>query len=153
MRNEFPENTEEQNRIPREMVALAEAIARKVHNGQFRRCGLPYIVHPEDVVRRLRETYPEDFSVHSVGWLHDVLEDSDMHPQDLIREGITWDATYAVSVMTKHKGERYEEYLIRVKENDLARRVKIADIRSNLSDAPKPETAVKYEKALKFLEG
>lgn len=134
-----------------EMVEIAERIARLAHATQVRRGGRPYISHPEDTVRRLREAYPDDYDAHAVGWLHDVLEDSNMERMDLIREGIPFKVVDAVYEMTKGKTEDYIVYLNRVRDNDLARRVKIADIQSNLEDAPYPETAKKYGMALKFL--
>ncbi len=68
------------------IIEIAENIARKVHQGQFRRDGItPYIVHPERVARRLSE----DSEAQAVAWLHDVLEDTGVSEKFLIDAGIT----------------------------------------------------------------
>ncbi len=129
------------------LVVLAERIARQAHAGQFRRDGVtPYIVHPEAVASRVFK--PEE---KATAWLHDVLEDTHMTKQDLLDAGIPENVVEAVVIMTKTEGVSYSDYLVKVKENPIARVVKIADMNSNLADTPTPKQIAKYAEGLKFL--
>ncbi len=73
-----------------------------------------------------------------VALLHDVIEDSDITADDLLKEGVPEHIVAAVSLLTKPKyiEMTYKKYLVEVKANELARRVKIADMLSNLADDP-----------------
>jgi len=117
--------------------------------GQYRQDRLtPYIKHIEAVV----ESFPKDaYELRIVAWLHDVIEDTDITEGYLLGVGIPPNFVISVVAMTKNKGESYDEYLIRVKGDFLARKVKIMDILHNLGDDPSPTQVQKYAKALKFL--
>jgi len=60
-------------------------------------------------------------------------------------------ASVHAGILTKGEGQNYDEYLYYVKSNELAKRVKIADILSNLADDPTDKQIVKYAKALTYL--
>ncbi len=130
------------------IIKVAENIARKAHQGQFRRDGItPYIVHPERVVSRLSE----NSEAQAVAWLHDVLEDTGISEKSLLDAGITENIVAAVKVLTKSDGIDYENYLIKVRDNDLARKVKVEDMLDNLSDSPTKKQIVKYARGLLVL--
>lgn len=130
------------------IVALAEQIATEAHKGQFRRGGIiPYIEHPRTVVSRVGED--EDAQV--VAWLHDVLEDCEVTEDELIEKGIPEKHVSVIRLLTKTKGVSYELYLERVASSDLASKVKIADMISNLADHPTPRQIKKYAKGLERL--
>ncbi len=130
------------------IIKVAENIARKAHQGQFRRDGItPYIVHPEREVSRLSE----NSEAQAVAWLHDVLEDTGISEKSLLDAGITENIVAAVKVLTKSDGIDYENYLIKVRDNDLARKVKVEDMLDNLSDSPTKKQIVKYAKGLLIL--
>lgn len=64
------------------IVSNMEALARKWHDGQFRKGPkhLPYIVHPKAVVQQLKEWgFSEELNpiVLAIGWGHDLFEDTD----------------------------------------------------------------------------
>lgn len=125
-----------------------EAIASAAHHGQFRRDGqTPYIEHPKAVVSRLTG----DTTAQAVAWLHDVLEDTSETVESLREQGISEDILEAVQDLTKDKRASYEEYLNKLTRNPLAKKVKIADMLSNLADAPTERQIRKYAKALLFL--
>ncbi len=129
------------------ILQLAESIARKAHDCQTRRDGVtPYLVHIQSVLNAV-STDDEK----AVAWLHDVLEDTDITTSDLYNAGIWAHIVEAVKVMTKEEGEPYGAYINRVKVNPLARVVKIADMRHNLSDDPTPRQRAKYAAALDYL--
>jgi (p)ppGpp synthase/HD superfamily hydrolase len=129
------------------LVAAAEQIARNAHSGQYRRDGItPYIVHPESVASRVNTAEEK-----ATAWLHDVLEDTSVTQEDLLSSGIPENVITAVVTMTKIAGISYTDYLVNVKENPIARVVKIADMNSNLADTPTPKQIAKYSEGLKFL--
>lgn len=130
-------------------VLLASSIARKAHYGQFRRDGItPYITHPEAVAESLEGEHPD---VIAAAWLHDVLEDTDTTMQDLLLSGLPGSVVEAVVSLTKKRGDTYEAYLWRVGMNEIARKVKTADIQHNLSDSPTERQIAKYRNALQYL--
>lgn len=126
----------------------ALAIARIAHNKQFRRDGTtPYINHVLDVASRCTT-----IATRIVALMHDVLEDNETFtPEILIDFGFETAIVDAVVTLTKKEGQAYEDYLVGVKADFLARDVKIADMISNLADAPTPKQIEKYIKGLAFL--
>lgn len=131
-----------------ELVATAAAIARAAHADQFRRDGTtPYWRHPENVAGRLRG----DPVAEAVGWLHDVLEDTAETPAGLRARGLPDEVVERVEKLTKRAGQPYQDYLAGIKADPVARRVKIADMLSNLADVPTEKQIVKYAKGLLFL--
>jgi (p)ppGpp synthase/HD superfamily hydrolase len=130
-----------------EQNKLALEIARLGHQGQFRRDGVtPYINHPIAVAEKVNGEL-----LKAVALLHDILEDTDFTAESLIRRGVHPVVVEAVKVLTKHKGDFYETYLENVKNNDLARTVKIADMLHNLSDNPTTKQIRKYAQGLLYL--
>jgi len=130
-------------------VSLAENVARKAHDGRLRRTGKPYIEHPEAVAKSL-DAYSG--AIVAAAWLHDVIEDDDSVTSTSLKEaGIPERVVEAVVALTKGYGDSYEDYLRCVKENTIARVVKVADICHNLTDSPTEEQKAKYLKALLFL--
>lgn len=133
-----------------ELAGLARTIATQAHEGQFRRDGVtPYIKHPAAVASRAPKT-PES---QAAGWLHDVLEDTELTREDLTREGIPDAVVAAVEALTKQGELSYEENLNRVAANELAKGVKIADMLSNLADSPTENQIRKYSRGLLLLLG
>lgn len=123
-------------------------IAKKYHNGQFRRkSGLPYITHPMAVA----ETF-EDENYKIVAVLHDTLEDTKLTAYDLTTEyGLNMNLVLAIEALTKRRGEMYLNYILRCKAFDISRYVKIADINHNLSDLEPGTLRDKYIMALYIL--
>ena len=134
---------------PSVLVGKVFAIAATAHKGQYRRDGkTPYIKHPMSVADRVTK-YGHEYV--SVAYLHDVLEDTNVSVQDLYDLDVPTNIVVAVIQLTKHKGINYDDYLKNIKSNELARRVKIADILSNLADDPSDKQIVKYAKGLTYL--
>lgn len=136
------------------MANIALEIAINAHKGQKDLGGRDYIEHPKAVANLL-----EADEEKTVAYLHDVLEDIAITEDDLVRMGISSEIVYVIKVLTKKRGEPYTEYIERVKENELARKVKIADLQHNmdLSRISNPtkrdfERLEKYKKALKKLK-
>lgn len=128
---------------------LAFGIAKNAHSGQFRRDGVtPYINHPISVAERVRHF---GYKYVCVAYLHDVLEDTSVTAAELAREGMPDDIIEAVQLLTKNSEQSYDEYLLQINGNDLARRVKIADMLTNLADNPTKNQIKKYANGLLFL--
>lgn len=128
------------------IIEIARRIAHLAHRGQFRRDGLtPYINHPAAVAGKLAG---ESQVVVAAAWLHDVLEDTAETPETLRAAGMPDSVIHAVEVLTKTAGVSYDEYLAGVRQNWIARKVKVADMLHNLSDAPTEKQIVKYARGL-----
>jgi GTP pyrophosphokinase len=66
-------------------VQKALDYATKAHEGQFRKSGEPYIIHPIQVAGILAELHMDPHTV-ATGFLHDVVEDTDVTLDDLKAE-------------------------------------------------------------------
>lgn len=133
------------------LVQRAKWIARQAHAGQFRRDGVtPYIKHPEAVAKKLSR---ESEEVIAAAWLHDVIKDSNNTPRSLRQLGVPMCVVTAVCLLTKDTDEGYVTYLSRIKTNEMACKVKIADMLCNLGDEPTAGQVRKYAKALLVLLG
>lgn len=115
-------------KIPK-MSDLDKAIlvATKAHAGQLDRGGQPYILHPLRVMFKFQA---KDEMIAAV--LHDVVEDSSFTLEDLKEYGFSEVVINAVASLTRNKGENYEDFILRLSANDLARKIKIEDIRDNM---------------------
>jgi (p)ppGpp synthase/HD superfamily hydrolase len=106
------------------------------HAGQMDKSGRPYIFHPMHVMHKLKEkNFDERFLIVAV--LHDVVEDTKGKKNEITIEDLSYDFSYeivaAVSALTHDKEKHsYEEYVEIVAQNDIAREVKIEDLRHNL---------------------
>ena len=87
----------------------------------------------------------------AVALLHDILEDTVYTVEDLLPTDLDNDVIEAVVILTKKDEQSYDEYLELVSENLLARKVKIADMLSNLADNPTKNQIIRYAKGLLFL--
>ena len=67
---------------PESLLVNAFDLAFRLHTGQFRASGDPYIVHPVAVADLLREIGASP-TVIAAGFLHDAIEDTDLSPQQL----------------------------------------------------------------------
>ena len=123
-----------------EMTRKAIHFAFHAHDGQKDRSGLPYILHPVHLAEQMTT---EDACV--VAMLHDVLEDTDMTAEDLRKEGFTERQIRAVELLTRREDEDYFEYVRRIREDDLASAVKLADLAHNMDRTRLPGCTEKDE--------
>lgn len=99
----------------------------QAHKGQTDPAGFPYILHPILVAEKQTE---EMATVAAL--LHDVVEDSDFDIRDLYEFGFPEEAVEAVKALTHKKSEPYDHYIERVKQNQIATAVKLADLEQNM---------------------
>ena len=76
------ENNPQSNTV---MIEEAYEFAREMHDGQFRKSGEPYIIHPVNVAIILADLGMDDNAI-AAGLLHDVVEDTDCSALDLERK-------------------------------------------------------------------
>jgi (p)ppGpp synthase/HD superfamily hydrolase len=110
------------------MSTLEKAIriASRAHEGAKDKDGYPYILHPLRVMLSV-----DDPAAMIVAVLHDVVEDTDVTIDDIRRDGFSEEILTALRLVTRSRRESYVDYVIRCKENPLARAVKIADLQDN----------------------
>lgn len=124
----YPAPTSSQRRIS---IEDALRIAIDAHEGDTDLDGLPVILHPLTVglAGRNRQEI-------IAGFLHDVVEDTDMSIDDLRERGVDEDIMDALRLLCHDKSlESYEEYVerIAISGNDIALHVKFNDLIHNLN--------------------
>lgn len=126
--------------------------AKMAHKGQVDKAGKDYILHPMFIADQM-DTEIEK----TVAYLHDVVEDTKYTLDDLRDFGS--EVVDAVDHLTRRKNEDYFDYIDRVKENELARKVKLADLKHNadLTRIQNPtqkdkDRQRKYDRAIEILK-
>ena len=126
----------------------------EAHKEQVDKNGMPYVFHPFHLAEQMQT---EEATV--VALLHDVVEDTDYTIEDLTSLGFGKPITDAIALMTHADGVAYMDYVREIKNNPIAKAVKLADLKHN-SDLTRldvvDESALnrreKYLKAIKLLE-
>lgn len=126
----------------------------QAHKDQLDKSGMPYVFHPFHLAEQM-ET--EETTI--VALLHDLIEDTDYTIEDLINMGFNKAITDAVSLMTHADNVDYMDYICMIKENPIAKAVKLADLKHN-SDLTRLDSVdekaltrrEKYLKAMALLE-
>ena len=136
------------------MTKKALKICFSAHINQVDKTGIPYVFHPF----HLAEQMDDEDSV-CVALLHDVVEDTEITFDYLIEAGFNEKVINALKLLTHSDDILYMEYVKNIKGNELARKVKLADLRHN-SDLSRLDLSVDklppkldlYKEAIKYLE-
>ncbi len=104
----------------------ALAMATEKFRGVTDSDGQPYILHCLSVTLA-----QDDDCARQVAVLHDIVEDTDVTLDDLHRLGFAREVIEGVAALTHRVDETYQAYVLRLAECDVARRVKLADLRDN----------------------
>ena len=123
------------------------------HWKQKDRAGKRYIWHPVHVMLNVK-----GYNEKIVALLHDIVEDTDVTIPDLKNLKFSKEVIEAVDVITKKKDQEYFSYLKSIKDNSIAKKVKIEDLKHNsdlkrLRSITQKDTdrAIKYKKAIDYL--
>lgn len=126
----------------------------EAHKEQEDKSGMPYVFHPFHLAEQM-----QDEVTTIVALLHDVVEDTDYTLSDLSDMGFSKDAVDALALLTHDDSVPYMDYVALIKDNPVAKAVKIADLKHNsdltrldIVDQKALQRAEKYKKAIALLE-
>lgn len=108
-----------------ELTIKAMVLAYHAHHGQFDKGGVPYIFHPIHLAEEM-----EDEISTCVALLHDTVEDTAVTLKDLSKE-FPAEVVNAVRLLTHGEDVDYFDYVRAIKQNPIAVKVKLADLRHN----------------------
>ena len=136
-----------------ELTKKALKLCFQAHKDQVDKSGMPYVFHPFHLAEQMRD---EDTTI--VALLHDVVEDTDYTLADLRSMGFPPQVCDAIVMMTHDPSVPYLDYVAKLKENPIARAVKLADLRHNsdltrldVVDDKALQRVEKYRKAIAIL--
>lgn len=137
-----------------EMTKKAMKLCFAAHKEQTDKSGVPYVFHPIHLAEQM-----DTEETVIVALLHDVVEDAAYTVQDIADMGFSRKITDALALLTHDASIPYMEYVSQVRENALARAVKLADLKHNsdlsrLDEISEESLArmKKYEEAIALLE-
>jgi (p)ppGpp synthase/HD superfamily hydrolase len=126
----------------------------EAHKEQVDKSDMPYVFHPFHLAEQMT-----DETTTVVALLHDIVEDTDVSFKDLEKQGFSDEIINALKLLTHDENTPYMEYVGEIKKNNIATKVKLADLRHNsdlsrlsVIDEKALKRKAKYEKAIKFLE-
>lgn len=136
-----------------ELTKKALRLCFEAHKDQLDKSGLPYVFHPFHLAEQM-----DTEETVCVALLHDVVEDTDYTLEDLIAMGFPKPVTDALALMTHDENVPYLDYVAKMKDNPVARQVKLADLKHNSDltrldriDEKALERVEKYRKAMELL--
>lgn len=127
------------------LLEAAIKIAVNAHSGQVDKGGQPYILHPLRVMFALNNEKDK-----IVGVLHDVIEDTDITYEYLLKNGFYGkrEILDALRSVTRKEDETYEKFIDRAALNPIGKRVKLADLQDNMDMSRIPNPSEKDYKRL-----
>jgi len=109
-----------------DLTKKAMQIAFDAHKEQVDKGGMPYIYHPIHLAEQMNDEY----SI-CIALLHDVVEDTDMTIGKLSELGFPTEVIEALKLLTHDDNIPYLDYVKEIKKNEIAKKVKIADLAHN----------------------
>ncbi len=113
-----------------ERIDKAVKVAQEAHDGQFRKTGEPYIIHPL-AVKKILEDWGMDEDTIIAGILHDTLEDTDLSLEDIkneFGESVAFLVDGVTKLSTARNGMRdIDTYLPATKDNFLRLMIALGD--------------------------
>jgi len=123
------------------LICSAFEFAYKLHEGQYRKSGEPYICHPIAVAGLLRYLGGSSEMV-AAGFLHDIVEDTDVTPEELEKkfgsevsqlvEGVTKLSKLNFSSKTERQAENFRRMFLAMAKDIRVIIVKLADRLHNM---------------------
>lgn len=125
------------------LTRLALEIAYRAHHGQTDKSGVPYVFHPYHLAEAM-----EDEVSCCAALLHDVVEDTSVTLEDLAKQ-FPPEVVEAVSLLTHDPDTDYFDYVRRIRQNPIAKTVKLADLAHNsdvsrFAGVPVPDGRIGY---------
>ena len=136
-----------------ELTIRAMNLAYNAHHGQFDKGGVPYIFHPIHLAEEMEDEYST-----CVALLHDTVEDTAV-TLEVLSGDFPREIVEAGELLTHREGVDYFDYVRSIRQNHLAVKVKLADLRHNSDlsrldhvDQKALDRVEKYKKAIALLE-
>ena len=136
-----------------ELTKKAMKISFEAHKNQVDKNGIPYIYHPIHLAEQM-----EDENTICVALLHDVVEDTDITFEELQKIGFNDEIIEALKLMTHDVNVPYMDYVREIKNNQIAAKVKLADLKHNsdltrldVIDENAKQRVEKYKQAIELL--
>lgn len=123
---------------------MALKLCFEAHKNQTDKSGMPYVFHPFHLAEQMKD---EETTIAAL--LHDVVEDTDYTIADLEKMGFPANVLEVLELLTHNDDTPYMEYVAKIKDNPIAKAVKLADLEHN-SDLSRLDFV--DEKALKRRE-
>ena len=143
------------------VIVKAYEIARRLHDGQFRKSGEPYIIHPVAVAKILAK-FGMDNETVIAGLLHDVVEDTGYTRDELAKdfdekiadlvEGVTKLTNISYDSSEAAQAENFRKMFLAMSKDIRVLIVKLADRLHNMRTLEYMPTEKRYTKAMETLE-
>lgn len=124
-----------------DLICRAFEFAYQLHEGQYRASGEPYIAHPVAVAGLLRDLGGSGVMI-AAGFLHDVVEDTDVTPEEIetrfgvevrrLVEGVTKLSKFNFSSKTERQAENFRRMFLAMAADIRVIVVKLADRLHNM---------------------
>ena len=111
---------------PWDALERAIALAVEAHNGQRDKAGLPYVLHLLRVMQSVTDPIEKQAAV-----LHDYIEDVSGSVEELRGREICEPAIQAIVQLSRPDQMSYCDYIIRLRSDPIATKVKLADLEDN----------------------
>ncbi|MBQ7014212.1 MAG: bifunctional (p)ppGpp synthetase/guanosine-3',5'-bis(diphosphate) 3'-pyrophosphohydrolase [Oscillospiraceae bacterium] len=109
-----------------EKTKRALRLCFEAHKNQTDKSGLPYVFHPFHLAEQMT-----DEATTITALLHDVAEDTHYTFEDLAAMDFGDDVMTALRLLTHDDDTPYMDYILRLRDNPIARAVKLADLAHN----------------------
>jgi GTP pyrophosphokinase len=123
------------------LVCRAFDFAHRLHEGQYRKSGEPYIAHPIAVSGLLRDLGADEAMI-AAGFLHDVVEDTEITVEEIeqlfgtevasLVEGVTKLSKYNFSNKTERQAENFRRMFLAMAKDIRVIVIKLADRLHNM---------------------
>ena len=123
------------------LICKAFNFAYDLHEGQYRKSGEPYIAHPIAVASLLRDLGGDSVTI-AAGFLHDVVEDTEVTPEEIeamfgvqvrqLVEGVTKLSKFNFSSTTERQAENFRRMFLAMATDIRVIVVKLADRLHNM---------------------
>ena len=143
------------------LICRAFEFAYKLHEGQYRKSGEPYIAHPIAVAGLLRDLGGSSTMI-AAGFLHDVVEDTDVSAEEIgslfgvevqqLVEGVTKLSKFNFSSKTERQAENFRRMFLAMAADIRVIVVKLADRLHNMRTLEYLKPAKQHQIALETRE-